>query len=161
MKLSGVAGDCGKAGFEYEAKQVIRIRQENAVSLRPGQRQRSGDFADASQIVALVRVQRRKQKVGLDCHRGEELDAVCLSLRGERHHPVVQTVRALLRREVGDVGCTNSRRLIGTSHASVVEPGLWKRICRAVDGATGASVETTPGGHGEKCKKGQCRDDPG
>src|SRR4029079_14328228 len=60
MKLSGVAGDRGESGFEYEAKQVVRIRQENAVSLCLGQWQRSGDFPDASQIVALIRVQRRK-----------------------------------------------------------------------------------------------------
>jgi hypothetical protein len=75
---------------------MVRIFAENAVGLRFRQWKRSSYFADPPHVVPLIGIKRGEHLVRSKRHRSEKLYAISLSLRGEQHHPIVETIGALL-----------------------------------------------------------------
>src|ERR1700694_1553789 len=98
VKLSGISSQRREPRLEYEAEEMVRIFAENAVCLRFSEWNRSHDFADPAHVVPLIGIERRKHLIRGDSHRSEELHAISLTLCGEKHHSVVETICALLRR---------------------------------------------------------------
>src|SRR4051812_12358097 len=97
MELSRVAGKEGDARFQDEAKQVVRILAQNAVGLSLREGKRSSNFPNPTHVITLVGVQWREHLIRSESHWREELYAIGLSLSGEQHHSIVQTISALLR----------------------------------------------------------------
>src|SRR5689334_1518028 len=127
MDGSRVPGDGRQSRFQNQSEQMIWIGQQNRIGLRLGERQRTGYFADATHIVALVGIERSKIAICDERHRREELHAVDLSLRRECHHAVVEAICALLWRHARDVWSADTFGITCRS-ASVVETCLRQSI---------------------------------
>src|SRR6266576_4695661 len=104
MQLSGVAYDRCQTCFQNQSEKMVWISEENAVGLRFGEGQSADDLANTTHIVTLVGIEGREHLIGSQRHWREELYAVVLSLTREQHHPIVEPVGSLLRRQAGNVG---------------------------------------------------------
>src|SRR5689334_15545489 len=122
-ELSFITSDRCQTSLQDQAKQVIWIRQQNAVCLRFRERQRTSYFTDAAHVVTLVGVEWSQIAVRDERHRREKLNAVGLALGSERHHPIVKTISPLLRRHVRDIGGAHTGGVF--AHRSIVEASLW------------------------------------
>src|SRR5882762_8029204 len=112
MELGSVTGERCQTGFQNQSEKVIRVLAQDAVRLRLCKRERADYLSNTPHIVALVRIERGQHLIRGQSHRSEELNAIDLSLSREKHHTIIKTVGAFLRRQARDVGGANSRGLI-------------------------------------------------
>ena len=89
-----ITSELGGSRTKNESQQMGGIRSENRIGLGAGDFRRAGDFRDASEIVAEIRVEGTEGLVDRQCHRGEELHAIGLTLGAESHHAIVQSISA-------------------------------------------------------------------
>jgi hypothetical protein len=75
---------------------MVWILAENAVRLRFRQWKCSDNFADPPHVVPLIGIEGGEHLIRGKRHRSEELYAIDFSLRGEKHHPVIETIGTLL-----------------------------------------------------------------
>lgn len=160
LALSGSLLENRDASAEDQAEQMSGILGENRVGLRPGERHSARSFGNAAEVVALVRVQRGQHAVRFDRHRSEKEDTVGFAFTRQDHHPVEQSVGALLRGELRDIGSANHTFRSSGTRTPIIESCLWKRILRSVKRASPALVECTAGEKGEQSDESDCGNDP-
>lgn len=153
LSRGSITGKRGNASAEYESEEVIGIVEKDRIGLRPGEWQRSGDFRDAAEVVALVEVHRREHLICADRHWREEEDAVGFTLAVQQHYAIEKSVSALLRGQFGDISATNSPHLAGLRlvairwRGTVVESGLRKRVLWRIETASATGVKEFSGRH--------------
>ena len=110
----------------------------------------AGDRGDASEVVALVEIERAEHLVGLHRHGREQLNAVGAAALVQAHHAIVETGRGVRGRHARESG--------GWPAAAVARAGGCRlRLRRVVDRAT---PEALPGDERDECDERDRGDAP-